>query len=168
MKQLLFLLLLASCSRPVKKINVGILNSPLSLKSWNLRDGASILIGNQIHKGLLTLDSSNSSIIPYAAQSWSYSKNYKKMFFILRKDILFHDGTKLVCKHVKDSFKKLQNRQQETSLPFDNNFKFYCQDQVFVIEHLVKPLNILQLIASPAASISKDDGVIGIGPFKLK
>lgn len=164
---LLFFLMLGCRTEGSQEINVGILNLPRSFKSFEIRDAASSVVGHQVHRGLLTYHPETGEIINYAAKEWFYSENYTKLNFVLRDDIKFHDGSPLTCHDVKNSFERLNTSGDNTSLKFPDKISFACDKNTFSIKMDIIPSIIFDLIASPTAGISKGNGEIGIGPFKI-
>ncbi len=163
----LFFLILGCQTEGPQEINVGILNLPRSLKSFEIRDAASSVVGHQVHRGLLTYHPETGEIINYAAKEWFYSENYTKLNFELRNDVKFHDGSTLTCHDVKNSFERLNTSGDNTSLKFPDKISFTCDKSTFSIKMDIIPSIIFDLIASPTAGISKGNGEIGIGPFKI-
>jgi len=162
------LLFTLSCSKKGSdELRVGIPNGPRSLKSWELRDGASTIIGHQIHRGLFDYHPETGEIIPYAVKSWRYTSKFKAVEFTLRDDLSFHNGVTLKCEHVKNSFIRLvsQNKEIPRILPKSTGFK--CIDNKFLMEMSHVPYKLFDVLSSPMASISLENGLIGIGPFKL-
>lgn len=162
--------LLFSCTKGKtnQPLVVGILNPPLSLQAWKIRDGASTLIGNQIHRGLLRLDSSTGNIVGAAATSWTYLQESNEIRFNLDPEIRFHDGTALTCDWVKRSFERLRSSEGNTSAALPEGTTFRCQDNItFIIKTPFIPAKFLDLLASPSMAIVKDDGIVGLGPYAL-
>lgn len=167
---LIFSSFLLSCSKrnTNRPLVVGILNAPLSLQAWKIRDGASTLIGNQIHRGLLRLDPSTGNFVSAAATSWIYSQENHEFQFTLNSELHFHDGTNLNCKWVKRSFERLRDSERNTSATFPEGTTFRCEDKfTFIIKTPFVPAKFLDLLASPSMAIVKDDGITGLGPYAL-
>lgn len=163
-----FLLLLSSC-KEIKVLRVGILNKPYSLQSWKIRDGVSTLIGNQIHRGLIRIDPSSGATIPSVAKSWDISKEKGKITFTLDETARFTDGTKITCNDVMYSFQRITTHQIETSFILPKDINFNCEDNSnFVIKTKLIPALLFDLLASPSAAISKEDGITGAGPYRIK
>lgn len=165
----LIIFILSSCSQQNEmEINVGILNRPLNLKSYEIRDGVSTIVGHQIHRGLLQYHHETGQVVSYAAKDWQYSDDYKSLIFTLDTSIKFHDGTDLNCRYVLDSFNNLLINKSSTSIKFPKSVKFKCDKQKFIMSMDTIPSTIFETLASPAASISKGiNNDIGIGPYKI-
>lgn len=161
---------LLSCNAEKKTILVvGVLNAPLSLKAWKIRDGVSTVIGNQIHRGLIRIDPSNGNYLGAAAKTWEFVKGKSWIRFQLDRSMHFHDNTKLTCKAVKDSFERLTSIQKDTTILFPKGTLFECEsDSTFIIRPPFVSAQLLDILASPAASVVKEDGIIGLGPYKLE
>lgn len=150
------------------QINIGILNRPLSLKSYEIRDGVSTIVGHQIHRGLLNYHHETGQIVGYAAKDWQYSADYKSLIFNLDTALKFHDGAYLTCDAILNSFNTLLKNKNSTSIKFPKTIKFKCIDNKFIMSMNKIPTTIFETLASPAASISKgENSDIGIGPYKL-
>ncbi len=158
----------ACVSKKDDTLIIGLPNAPLSLASWRIRDGASTVIGNQTHRSLLKIDPITGLVKPNAASSFSVSIKKKQLMFKLRSDLKFHDGSPLDCLTTKKSFERLVKNSETASLKFPINTKFQCQDDKTLIIQLDRMHSlILEQLASPAASIAKNNGLIGLGPFRL-
>ncbi len=151
-------------------LTVGILNAPLSLKSWQVRDGISTLIGYQMHRGLIRINPENGNYQGVAAKSWSFDKSQTTISFDLDLSLKFHDGSSLTCELVKASFVRIRNRAKETTIAFPENTSLHCSADgaKFQMQLPYIPAQLLDTLASPAAAITKEDGLIGLGPYALK
>ena len=159
--------LLSSCSE-VELLRVGILNKPLSLQSWKIRDGVSTVIGNQIHRGLIRTDPSSGATIPSIAKSWEISPKEGNVSFLLDETAKFSDNTPLNCLDAKRSFDRIISLKEETSFKFPEGTKVTCDGTNRLILTLTPiPAMLFDVLASPAAAISKDDGITGAGPYRV-
>jgi peptide/nickel transport system substrate-binding protein len=149
------------------ELKIGILNMPMSLQSFKIRDGVSFLVGRQIHRGLISLDVNTGSYEGEMASKWMYSADKRSIIFSLKKNIYFHDGTIVSCADVKSSFDNLLLSERETSITFPVGTKFSCDGSEFRISMPYIPAQFFEMMASPAAGISKGNGLIGIGPYKI-
>jgi ABC-type transport system substrate-binding protein len=159
--------LLSACTE-INLLKVGVLNKPYSLQSWKIRDGVSTLIGNQIHRGLIRIDPSSGATIPSIAKSWKITPPEGKITFTLDDKALFSDNTKITCADVKKSFERLVALKDETSFTFPKDITFLCDEQlIFSMKMTTIPAMLFDILASPAAAISKADGITGAGPYAV-
>jgi len=151
------------------EIVIGIPNPPLSLSSFRIRDGVSTLIGRQIHKSLLRFDDQTGNIVGDLAESVKLLPTENTIRFKLKKGLKFHDESPLDCRSTKESIDLLIHSTEQLPLKFPNDTITRCEpDGEFSIQFSksLHPL-ILERLASPASSISKANGLVGCGPFKL-
>jgi ABC-type transport system substrate-binding protein len=147
---------------------VGILNRPLSLQAWKIRDGASTLIGNQIHRGLLYVDPMTGTYLPHAASSWAIESKKGEIAFDLDQKIRFSDGTPVQCKDVAESLLRLLDKSYESSVALPKETQVLCDGPAKLQLRLKSiPAKFLDILASPVAGITKKDGLTGIGPYRL-
>src|SRR6266403_5970526 len=66
---------------------------------------------------------SGKTIIPDLAQSWEISKDSKTYTFLLRNDVLFHDGAELTADDVKATFDRIAKPPSGISIPRSILFK---------------------------------------------
>lgn len=80
----------------------------INIDPQEMSDAKSMHVNLQIHRGLFRF-LPNGDIIPDLAENWKYSKDKKKLFIKLRKDITFSDGTKIEPINVILTFARLFN-----------------------------------------------------------
>lgn len=123
----------------------------------------------------------NNQYAPGLAKSWEFSEGGKKLTLYLRKDVVFHDGTKFDADVVKWYFEEFMGGV--TQYIIDPIKEVEKKGKYEIALHFKRPyVNILYnlssaygaLIPSPKAvkKVGKDaygvDTVVGTGPFKLK
>lgn len=165
-KIILLLFFLASCSSKKTEIHIGLLNTPLTLRSWENKDGSSAIISYQIHRGLIFREPVSGILEGFAAKSWTISKDLLSIDFKLRENIIFHDGSPLTCGDIKKSFERLLLYKNK----FPQDVKFRCDDKgkTFIILLPFIPGNFFTYLSSLKTSIVKEDGITGIGPYKIE
>lgn len=137
-------------------------------------------IYSQIYETLLTLDSDYKTLVPNLAVKWHASLDNQTFTFDLRKDVYFHDYTKLSAISVKKSFEWLRDRNSDFELfemiksldILDSNriqIKLEYPYSAFLYT-LTSPVG-LQIISGNALEKYGDDikhNPVGTGPFFLK
>lgn len=170
MNKILFLLIpifTTACStNNYTTLRVGILNKPFSLQSWKIRDGASTIIGNQIHRQLVKFDPQTATIVPDIATNWKIEP--KQIIFEIAGDRKLSNGSSIDCNLVKSSFQRLTNAKTETTIKLPKDISFECKNNItFIVKLKEIPAQFFDIIASPIAGITDDSGLIGAGPYKV-
>lgn len=78
-----------------------------SLDPAHLYDSASIEVGMQVFRGLLTLDPQNMEIRPAHAERWEIKNNGRLYIFYLAKGARFHSGKEVTAEDFKYSFERI-------------------------------------------------------------
>lgn len=172
-KKFVFLFLVlwtTACTPRPQVLRVGVLNAPMSLQSWKIRDAVSTLIGRQMHRGLLQLGSASTSPEGFAAKSWRFSDDLKTISFDIDTSKFFSDGTPLTCDAVKESFERLIGHSKETSIQFPPRTVFRCQtSNTFTMTFAEAiPASLFDILGSSVTAITKADGIVGLGPYALE
>lgn len=158
------------CTRghDVTELRVGLLNRPFSLQSWHIRDAVSTLIGSQMHRGLLAVDPATGRKVSSVAERYEYLPDRPWIRFYLRQNLRFHDGSIMTCQDAKLSFDTIKNKGGQASFTFPAGTVFQCEaDNILLLKLPYIPAQLLDILASPAAAISKGEGTIGLGPYAL-
>ncbi len=87
-----------------------------ALDPWNVTDGNSLQVTEQIFEPLVTYKPTSFEIVPYLAESWTVSADKTQWVFKLRQGVKFHDGTDFDAEAVVFNF----SRGRETKFPYRN------------------------------------------------
>jgi ABC-type transport system substrate-binding protein len=160
----------AGCSRGIEQYRIGLVQAPKTVKSWEVRDGASTLLSKQVHLGLLTHDALTGEIIGGVADSWRFYNQFKGIEFKLKKGLHFHDGREMRCLDVLESFKRAQDLAEQIALYLPKDLKFFCQSdsEFHMTSEAAMPYIFFQILASAQLAISREDGMTGLGKYKVK
>ena len=173
---LLLPILIQFCS-DTAKINYAISIFPEKLEpNYNLYyDGSQI--ASQIYERLVVLDNDLKSIKPHLAKRWVISDDKKEYTFYLRKNVYFHDGTKLSAYSVKKSYEWFRQQDDKSEI-YRRIESFQIIDSTAFQFKLNEPYSIfLYTLAAPQCfeimserSIEKYDSTIyyqlvGSGPY---
>ena len=175
----LFTIILLHCTDS-PHVSYGIKKFPNSLDpSFDLEFDES-QISSQIYENLINLDNDCRTLIPGLAISWSISEDNLTYTFVLRKNVFFHDGTKLSSYSILSSFKWLHRKPKKSDI-YKKIKRVDLIDSLTFQFVLKKPYSIfLHTLASPESfqvisehAISKYDTLlgrhpVGTGPYELK
>lgn len=144
------------------------------IKNPNIYNGQVI---SQIYEGIVKLDENN-QIVPALAESWT-TEDFKVWKFKIRKNVLFHDGTKLNLRDVLFSFQRILSKDSNHAWLFAGLVKDMRIEEpdTFIIE-LNKPekyflsritANWIAVVPEKIKDIPNfgTEIAIGTGPFKL-
>jgi len=135
---------------------------------------------SNIFEGLVEYKKDTREIIPCLATKWKSFENGRIWVFTLRKNVLFHDGTKFDSSAVLYSFKsrqeKMEKEYHEWKLLFPNIISITTPDKFTIKITLKKPYApFLTLLTYSIAYIvpegsykNIDFSPIGTGPFKFE
>ncbi len=172
-----------------EKIVIGRMNDSRSLDPAITEDSESFQVTSNIYETLVTYDSSGSDVMPGLAESWKVSEDGLTWHFKIRKNIEFHDGSKLDAHVVAFNFK----RWMDPSSPYHTGeFIYYNYSfggfpgiiksvnalsdttvEIILTEPYAPFLNIISMpsfgIASQTAIVKYNDALkthpVGTGPF---
>lgn len=82
----------------------------IALDPGIIDEGGSSSVVTQIFESLLTYKPGTTEIVPHLAESYSFSSDGKAISFKLRRDVKFHDGTKMDADAVIFSFERQHDR----------------------------------------------------------
>lgn len=163
--------LFTACTSRPRQWTVALLNGPTSLKSYEIRDGASLVVGRQIHRGLFMINPETGETEPYLAQSSRRTTDGRTMVIQLKSGFHFHDGTPVHCPAVQASLEQMRHLFDGRAWFLPKGLKFRCEgDETLFIEgkHQL-PERLQQILSYPSAAVSKvENAEIGIGPYQLK
>lgn len=163
-------------------LRVGTPAPPTSLDPVTMYDGSAIGIVQLVADYLIWLDP-DFTLVPRLAQSWSAEQGDKVWTFVIRKGVVFSDGTPLDTKAVKASFDRLLDPKSKSAAlsAFDGiltagGVSLRGEDTVvFTLERAFSDLPYLVSAGNYNAVILKSDyagdfakNPIGTGPFLLK
>jgi oligopeptide transport system substrate-binding protein len=168
--------------------------NPTTLDPAKVQDIETIDLLSNIYEPLVSYDESN-KMVGVLAESWSVSADGLKVSFKL-KDTKFHDGSPVTSKDVKVSFERALCKEiaSPTAATYLDDIKGYktfqdgkakdlegfevIDDKNFVITldaarpyflgKLTYPCAFIVPAKQGQVEISKNDQVVGTGPFKLK
>ncbi len=89
-------------------------------------DSASASINSLVYNGLVKYDK-DLNIVGDLAERWEIKNNGKIIIFYLRKNVLWHDGTKFTAKDVKFTYEKLVDPDIKTPYSADFNLVQKCE-----------------------------------------
>jgi ABC-type transport system substrate-binding protein len=154
-------------ARPPELV-VGVLNPPKSLVSWQVRDGVGYVISRQIHRGLVWFNPAVNRLEPFAAKSYRLAEDGKSLAFEIDGTRRFHDGSALNCKIAQKALEALNSGGAEAAFQLPPGLRFSCKAETLVVSFATRvPVQFLETLAHPAAAISKTDGKVGLGPYRL-
>ena len=125
-------------------------------------------ITSYLYSNLLRFDAKQQAFVGDLAMYWYREGN--TWHFILRKGLVFHDGSTILAQAIKNHFLRLINANHQ------NSQQFHCISNIIVISplHIAFETNAYSgylegLVSSSAAGITKvhDKRVIGSGSFEL-
>lgn len=142
---------------------------PIILDPANKTDARSHEIIEQIFIGLLSFDSSN-HLIPGLAQSFSVSPDGHEWDFTIRKNIRFHNGTRLTARHVAKTIARVKQGPNANFIDYVNSVSVLDENRIrFVLEYPYLPF--LANLACGVCDITPDDfdetKPIGAGPYQF-
>jgi peptide/nickel transport system substrate-binding protein len=125
------------------------------------------------------------TIIGELADRWAWQENYKKLVFVLRKDVTWHDGKPFSSKDVKYTFDMLREAPGAPArLRLNARREWYTnveaveavdpQTVVFRLKHrqpsflLMLASGFTPIYAAHVPPASYRTGCVGTGPFKVK
>ena len=85
---------------------------PQSIDPVDIRSFFATHLGSQVLEGLLMLDD-EMNVVPGAAQGWVIEDEGKRVTFHLRKNIIFHDGSRMTARDVAYSLSRLIFREEK-------------------------------------------------------
>jgi peptide/nickel transport system substrate-binding protein len=109
-----------------KKLVIGVANDTISLDPANTTEMDSIKVTVNIFETLVKYEKEGNTLVPCLAESWKSSEDGLSFIFYLRKNVEFHDGTKLDANAVEFNFQRWMN----TKSPYHNG-KFSYWNYVF-------------------------------------
>lgn len=138
-----------------------------------------------IYNGLLTFDMyDNEKIVGDLAERWDIAPDGKKITFVLRKGVKFHDGADFTCADAKYSLEKLADPKRSLSDFVAIMKRVFesatCPDDFTLIMALKQPsaavltllagANAVVMKAGIAEQVDRKDTkyLVGTGPFKYK
>jgi peptide/nickel transport system substrate-binding protein len=166
-----------SAPAPAKKVNIAVVQEPLSLDMTSDSWGVNGLVFGNINEFLINRDN-NGKLIPGVASSWTVSPDGKTIEFTIRKGAKFHSGDPLTAKDVEFTWaraRKVNNRIAATLKGIEKievvddyriRFVFKAPDVTFI------PNRGTVMIASKSYydRVGEDKFVkapVGTGPYKL-
>jgi peptide/nickel transport system substrate-binding protein len=146
-----------------------------------------VWVATNIGCGLIGI-TPDGKFLPEAAESWQISADGLLYTFKLRKDVLFHDGSRVDAAAVKFTFERIMNPATRSSMrsfmeavhsvevldPFTVQVRLK-QPYAFML-HMLAAYRMGLVLASPANTqkytpeerrAGKPEAVVGCGPFKL-
>lgn len=128
------------------------------------------MVLNNIFSRIVTLDE-NSEIIDDLAYWWTVEGLGKKYRFKFKKNIFFHDGSKLKLQDIKYSLNRLKVKTGDTFFAFKDIKKISILNEELIIELMYANPDFLTYLADESSIITKKDEpsylLNGTGPFKL-
>lgn len=106
----------AAANGPTRTFTFAMSGDAAALDPWNVVDGNSLQVTQQIFESLVTYDSQTFDIRPNLAVSWTVSPDKKQWTFKLRDGVRFHDGTEFNSEAVVFNFE----RARRTDFPYRN------------------------------------------------
>lgn len=100
---------------PGGQIVVGTVSSPTSFNPFVANDGASIEIIFRIFDGLVELDCATGEYRPALASRWEVSPDGRRWTFVLRRGVLWADGTPFTADDVLWNFRVLYDDSVEAT-----------------------------------------------------
>jgi ABC-type transport system substrate-binding protein len=142
---------------------------PIIMDPANKTDARSHEIIEQVFTGLFSFDTAN-HLVPAIADSFTVSKDGRIWDFILKKNVLFHDGTKVTAHHVVEMVKRVKQGPNVSFIDYVENVSVLDDYRVrFVLKFPYLPF--LANLACGACDITpmrfKADIPIGCGPYRL-
>lgn len=180
MKNLLFILMLTSFTI-ASTLNLSITSSPSRLNPILSNDSASSQISGWLFSGLFKYDK-DGNIVPDIASSYSFKEN-TKLLINLRKDVFWHDNTKVTAHDVVFTYEKIIDPKVFNSIV--SNFKEvksvkalddYTLEVIYNKPYF-KALNIWMIGLLPKHILQNEKNLmtssfnkspIGNGPYKLE
>jgi peptide/nickel transport system substrate-binding protein len=98
-----------------------------ALDPWNVTDGNSLQVTEQIFESLVTYKPQSFEIEPNLATKWEVSTDKKSWVFTLREGVKFHDGTDFDADAVVFNFERARDTKHpyRPSKPVADNFAYY-------------------------------------------
>jgi peptide/nickel transport system substrate-binding protein len=171
---------------------IGRYNDAISLDPAITTDSESFEVASNIYETLVKTDKNAQVLLPGLAESWKMSEDGLTWTFKIRKNVSFHDGSRLDAKAVAFNFHRWMN---ENSPYHTGQFTYWSHSfngfpgivgsvtalsdstlEIVLNEPFAPFLNVLSMpafsIASPEAIMTYNEGLkdhpIGTGPFKFK
>ncbi|MBQ0072019.1 MAG: hypothetical protein KBS81_09260 [Spirochaetales bacterium] len=178
---LILLLLFVSCEKEQKRaLNIAISQEPVTLDTMvNTTLTGRIIANGNIYEKLLTLDGEG-SIRPELALSYTLEEGGTVLRFVLRQDVVFHDGTPLTAEDAAASMNRwLRVYAQAQSAAKGNQFQVTGKYSLELRSDSSLALLVYMIAESPQSAIimpkrlaETEDTlvaeVVGTGPYILK
>lgn len=165
-----------------QEITVVLDGEATSLDPFNASDTNTIIILSSMFEGLLGF-SEDGSIVPVLSTDYMLNEDATALTFHLRKDVEFHDGSKLTAEVVKENFDFVRNKDNGMAR---SSFFSFIDDIEIIDESTLRIISkspnsaMISYMAHPSASIKslpalqkkKDDpeynldrNPVGTGPY---
>jgi oligopeptide transport system substrate-binding protein len=143
---------------------------PVSLHPYKSEDPVTNEIIYLLHRGLFDLGM-RGQVYPLMLERWELSEDVKRWDFTLREDIKDHKGRKIDSEDVKFTLERLKESDKINSFVFIDEIEVKGKYSLSVKLSEIN-MSFLSDLAKLSSSIMAKDadenGIVGIGPFKLQ
>ncbi len=122
-----------------QRIVIGRMNDSRSLDPAITEDSESFQVTSNIYETLVTYDNSGSDVMPGLAESWKVSEDGLTWHFKIRKNVEFHDGSKLDAHVVAFNFQ----RWMDPNSPYHTGEFIYYNYSFGGFPGIIKSVNAL-------------------------
>ncbi|WP_068268862.1 ABC transporter substrate-binding protein [Caviibacter abscessus] len=166
----LFLFLSCGINQSNSSINTAMTTDIDSINPYKLVSSNSKQIMYNVYEGLVMPDE-NGDVVPAIAKSYSVSNDGLTYEFVIRNDVYFHNGEKLVLDDVLFSLKKVKELKFQEA--FENIKSIEAKDENTLLIHLNEPDSsfiyyLTTAIVSKKTFYSIDTKENGTGAYKIK
>jgi ABC-type transport system substrate-binding protein/methyl-accepting chemotaxis protein len=142
---------------------------PIIMDPANKTDARSHEIIEQVFTGLYSFDSAN-HLVPGITESFTVSKDGRVWDFVLKKNVLFHDGSRVSAQHVVDMVKRVKQGPNVSFIDYVDNAAILDESRVrFILKFPYLPF--LANLACGACDITPTrfnaNSPVGCGPYRL-